>query len=109
MDYVLLTTLIKKRLGHGWGDSSVPNYMVSGTMKLINRRFGSELTCSDIKTRLKILKQRYHTFKALVNTNGVRWDYVEKIIVATDAVWKGVLLVSTLHLFIFLKVRSNHV
>ncbi|KAG6421808.1 hypothetical protein SASPL_118365 [Salvia splendens] len=93
MDYVLLTTLIEKRIGHGWDDASVPNYVLRFCVKLINRRFGSELTCSDITTRLMLLKQRYDTFKALVATTGVRWEYVDKIIVANEAVWKGVLIV----------------
>ncbi|KAG6406205.1 hypothetical protein SASPL_133804 [Salvia splendens] len=94
MDYVLLTTLIEKRIGHGWDDASVPNYVLHFCVKLINRRFGSELTCNDITTRMMLLKQRYDTFKALVATTGVRWEYVDKIVVANEAVWKGVFMLN---------------
>ncbi|KAG6416352.1 hypothetical protein SASPL_123780 [Salvia splendens] len=94
MDYVLLTTLIEKRIRHGWDDASVPNYVFRLCVKLINHRFGSELTCSDIMTRLMLLKQRYDTFKELVATTGVHWEYVNKIVVANEAVWKGVLMLN---------------
>ncbi|KAG6430007.1 hypothetical protein SASPL_108066 [Salvia splendens] len=98
MDYVLLTTLIEMRNGIGRDDAAFPNYMIRLCVKLINRRFGCELSCSDVNTRLMVLKQRYETFKVLVATHGVRWEQADKIVVANEEVWRGVLMV---RIFIF--------
>ncbi|KAG6406465.1 hypothetical protein SASPL_134067 [Salvia splendens] len=57
MDYLLITTLIENRNGHGRDDATFPNY-------------------------------------ALVATPGVRWEYVDKLVVASEAVWKGVLMLN---------------
>ncbi|XP_042049444.1 uncharacterized protein LOC121795073 [Salvia splendens] len=94
MDYVLLTTLIEMRNGIGRDDAAFPNYMIRLCVKLINRRFGCELSCSDVNTRLMVLKQRYETFKVLVATHGVRWEQADKIVVANEEVWRGVLMLN---------------
>ncbi|XP_042009137.1 uncharacterized protein LOC121757698 [Salvia splendens] len=94
MDYVLLTTLIEMRNGLGRDDGAFPNFMIRLCVKLLNRRFGCELTCSDVNTRLMVLKQRYETFKKLVATHGVRWEHADNIVVAPEGVWRGVLMLN---------------
>lgn len=102
MDSALLTTLVDKKQGRGWDDACVPKYVLRNILKLINSRFGSDLTCSDITLRLKLLKQRHETFNEVVHTHGVRWDFVNKIVIADAAKWQTIFQVNILNFYISL-------
>ncbi|KAG6424964.1 hypothetical protein SASPL_115387 [Salvia splendens] len=88
MDTLLLSTLIKLRIGSRSNDDSVTDAMLNKACEVINIRFAAELTCADVVSRLELLRVRYQTFNEVISTPGVRWDLDEKLIVADDATWK---------------------
>ncbi|KAL1534100.1 hypothetical protein AAHA92_31499 [Salvia divinorum] len=88
IDSLLVSTLIEKKNDHRWDDASVPDYVLREVRKVINSRFGSELTCGDLVVRLKLLKHRYNTFKDVVATHGVHWNFIDKLIIANESTWK---------------------
>ena len=103
MDSMLLRTLIdKKKNWLGWVDACVPKYVLRLAVRLINSQFGSDLNCSDITLRLKLLKQRYETFNEVVATHGVRWDFFNKVVHADEAIWQAIFKVHILISYIYI-------
>ncbi|KAG6403669.1 hypothetical protein SASPL_135897 [Salvia splendens] len=88
MDTLLLSTMIKLRIGSRSKDDSVTDAMLNEACEVINLRFAAELTCADVVSRLELLWVRYQTFNEVISTPGVRWDLDEKLIVADDTTWK---------------------
>ncbi|KAL1533189.1 hypothetical protein AAHA92_33109 [Salvia divinorum] len=55
---------------------------------VLNTHFGSDLACVDLSLRLKMLSNRYNTFKEVVATSGVHWAVQDKVIMTTESTWK---------------------
>lgn len=75
-------------------EANVPIASLRRAHKALNERYYSEFYWDDVCSRYAKLKDRYRTFRALIEQPGVFWDELTNVVHADPIIWARVCEVS---------------
>ncbi|KAG6425218.1 hypothetical protein SASPL_115645 [Salvia splendens] len=85
----ILIDCLERMKGHIYWDMPLfPSWITLSAAAKLKNSVGVVFSEAELDERVEILRKRYKTFKALVGTNGFRWDQPTKQIIASDEMWE---------------------